>query len=119
MTKQVLLDQLQSGLDCLYTKQHVIQMVSDIEDAPVEDTKDKVYFTEQHLFQFLVRFRQAIVEDIESNISASDLVRDEDCEISVSGREICVEVNTFNIGEIECAVSRSVQDFLSNEELFK
>lgn len=119
MKKQELLDQLQSGLDCLYTRQHVIQMVSDIEDAPVEDTKGKVYFTEQHLFKFLVRFREAIVEDINNNLSASDLVRDEDCEISVSGREICVEVNSFNISEIENAVSRSVQDFLSVEELFK
>lgn len=118
MKKQELLDQLQSGLDCLYTRQHVIQMVSDIEES-TEDTKGKVYFTEQSLYQFLVRFRDAIVEDIESNVSASDLVRDDDCEISVSGREICVEVNTFNIGEIECAASRSVQDFLSNEELFK
>lgn len=119
MTKQVLLDKLNEGLDCWFTNQQVIEMISKIEDAPVEDTKGKVYFTEQHLFQFLVRFRQAIVEDIESNISASDLVRDEDCEISVIGREICVEVNTFNIGEIECAVSRSVQDFLLSEELFK
>ena len=118
MKKQELLDQLQSGLDCLYTRQHVIQMVSDIEES-TEDTKGKVYFTEQSLYQFLVRFRDAIVDDIESNVSASDLVRDDDCEVSVSGREICVEVNTFNIVEIECAASRSVQDFLSSEELFK
>lgn len=118
MKKQELLDQLQSGLDCLYTRQHVIQMVSDIEES-TEDTKGKVYFTEQHLYQFLVRFRDAIVEDIESNVSASELVRDSDCEVYLSGREICVDANTFNISEIESAASRSVQDFLSNEELFK
>ena len=119
MTKQVLLDKLNQGLDCWFTNENVIEMVSKIEDAPVEDTKGKVYFTEQHLFQFLVRFRQAIVDDIESNVSASELVRDSDCEVYLSGREICVDANTFNISEIESAVYRSVQDFLSNEELFK
>jgi len=94
-------------------------MLSDIEDAPVEDTKDKVWFTNQHLFEFLVKFRDAIVTDIESNVSASDLVRDEDCDIDLNGRELMIEVSTFNISEIESAVSHSVQDFLANEELFK
>lgn len=94
-------------------------MLSDIEDAPVEDTKDKVFFTELHLQHFLDRFRDAIVEDINSNVSASDLVRDEDCDVEVSGRDIIVEAHSYNISEIESAVSRSVQDFLSNEELFK
>lgn len=118
MKKQELVDTLQQGQDCFFSRNQVVDMLSTIEET-TEDTKGKVYFTEQSLYQFLVRFRDAIVEDIESNVSASDLVRDDDCEISVSGREICVEVNTFNIGEIECAASRSVQDFLSNEELFK
>ena len=119
MTKQVLLDKLNQGLDCWFTNENVIEMVSKIEDAPVEDTKGKVYFTEQHLFQFLVRFRQAIVDDIESNVSASELVRDEDCYIELNGRELSLEVNTFNISEIESAISNSVQAFMSYEELFK
>jgi hypothetical protein len=94
-------------------------MVSDIEDAPVEDTKDKVWFTEAHLRQFLTRFRESILRDIEENVSASDLVRDEDCDIELCSRELSVEVQSFNMNEIESAVSHSINDFLDSEELFK
>ena len=118
MKKQELVNTLQNGHDCFFSRSQVIAMLSDIEDAPVEDTKDKVWFTQQHLFQLLVRFRDAMVTDIESNVSASDLVRDEDCDIDLNGREIMIEVNSFNISEIESAVSGSVQDFLNEENIF-
>lgn len=119
MKKQELVNTLQQGQDCFFSRSQVVAMLSDIEDAPVEDIKDKVWFTQQHLFQLLVRFRDAIVEDINSNVCASDLVRDEDCDIELGSRELSVEVQSFNISEIENAISHSVQDFLSNEDIFK
>ncbi len=118
MKKQELVDTLQQGQDCFFSRNQVVDMLSTIEET-TEDTKGKVYFTEQSLYQFLVRFKEAVVEDINNNVSASDLVRDEDCDIDLSGREIMVEVNSFNISEIENAVSRSPKDFLSSEQLFK
>lgn len=119
MKKKELVNTLQQGQDCFFSRSQVLAMLSDIEDAPVEDTKDKVWFTQQHLFQLLVKFRDSMVVDIESNVSASDLVRDEDCYIELNGRELSLEVNTFNISEIESAISNSVQAFMSYEELFK
>lgn len=118
MKKQELVDTLQQGQDCFFSRNQVVDMLSTIEET-TEDTKGKVYFTEQSLYQFLVRFKEAIVEDINNNVSASDLVGDEDCDINLRDRELCVEVNSFNIGEIENAVSRSPKDFLSSEQLFK
>ena len=75
MKKQELVNTLQNGHDCFFSRSQVIAMLSDIEDAPVEDTKDKVWFTNQSIFQFLIRFRESILRDIEENVSASDLVR--------------------------------------------
>lgn len=125
MKKQDLVNQLANSQDCFFSIQQVISMINQVEDAPApvptleEEPKGKVVsFTESELEQFLNKFRKALLDDIESNVNASDLVTDDMCSISVNYKEVCVECDEFNMGEIKEATRDTIADFWDNEGLF-
>lgn len=124
MKKQDLVNQLVNSQDCLFSIQQVISMVNQIEIAPApvptpEKPKGKVVsFTESELEQFLNKFRKALLDDIENNVSPSDLVTDDMCSISVNYKEVCVECDEFNMGEIKEATRDTIAEFWDNEGLF-
>ena len=125
MKKQDLVNQLANSQDCFFSIQQVISILNQVEDAPapvptpeVEPKGKVVSFTESELEQFLNKFRKALIDDIESNVNASDLVTDDMCSISVNYKEICVECDEFNIGEIKDATRDTIADFWDSENLF-
>lgn len=124
MKKQDLVTQLANSQDCFFSIQQVISMLNQVEDAPApvptpEEPKGNVIsFTESELENMLKKFRKALLDDIESNVNASDLVTDDMCSISVNYKEICVECDEFNMGEIKEATRDTLSEFWESENFF-
>lgn len=125
MKKQELVNQLANSQDCFFSIQQVIALLNQVEDAPapmptpeVEPKGKVVSFTESELENMLNKFRVALIDDIENNVCPSDLVTDDMCSISVNYKEICVECDEFNIGEIKDATRNTLSDFWESENLF-
>lgn len=124
MKKQDLVNQLANSQDCFFSIQQVISILNQVEDAPApvptpKEPKGRVVsFTESELEHFLNKFRKALIDDIENNVSPSDLVTDDMCSISVNYKEVCVECDEFNIGEIKEATRDTIAEFWDNECLF-
>jgi hypothetical protein len=111
MKKSELLSKLQNNHECFFSLNQVIEMISGIEDEPVNPANPKI--SEEKLREWGNQIAESIRSEI-YNVNESDVVPDDNIQFSVSYREIEIDSIEMDFQPIHDAVEEGIKDWIEN-----